>query len=51
MEKTPLRDAFVQRKDRFFLLDKGLINAGFTEMLELLEIGCAGGGSSKAPVG
>ena len=39
MEKTPLRDAFTQRKDRFFLLDKGFINAGFTETLELLEIG------------
>ena len=47
MEKTPLRDAFTQRKDRFFLLDKGFINAGFTETLELLEIGCAGGEAAK----
>ena len=37
----------MQRKDRFFLLDKGLINAGFTETLELLEIGCAGGEAAK----
>ena len=47
MEKTPLRDAFTQRGDRFFLLDKGLKNAGFTETLELLEIGCAGGEASE----
>ena len=47
MEKTPLRDAFTQRGNRFFLLDKGLINAGFTETLELLEIGCAGGEAAK----
>lgn len=47
MGKIPLRDAFTQRKDRFFLLDKGLINAGFTVTLELLEIGCAGGEASE----
>lgn len=47
MEKTPLRDAFTQRGDRFFLLDKGLKNAGFTETLGLLEIGCAGGEAAK----
>lgn len=47
MEKTPLRDAFTQRGNRFFLLDKGMKNAGFTETLELLEIGCAGGEAAK----
>lgn len=47
MEKTPLRDAFVQRKDRFYLLDKGVVNAGFTKDFELLEIGCASGEAAQ----
>ena len=47
METTPLRDAFVQRRDRFSLLDKGFANAGFTKDLKLLEIGCASGEAAQ----
>lgn len=39
-----LRDAFELRKDRFRLLDKGLVTAHFEKTDPLLEAGCASGG-------
>lgn len=43
MDTMSLRDAFVSRRNRFRLLDKGLGLAGFGPSSCLLEIGCATG--------
>jgi len=47
MKNIPLRDAFVSRKDRFLLLEKGIKLAEFNKASELLEIGCAGGEAAE----
>lgn len=41
-----LRDAFIHRKNRFRLLERGLALAGFPKSAPLLEIGCATGEGS-----
>lgn len=41
--KMELREAFVSRKNRFRLLERGLELAGFAPGSRLLEAGCATG--------
>ena len=48
MDKLPLREAFLNREDRFRLLEAGFAAAGWTGgTLRLLETGCADGAAAR----